>query len=198
MPLFLIHGFRWSREEIRIHTITKDLFSVAPDYLMSSSTPDILLSNLRTLYPTILRHLPQLTFVEQYDPADLHTGTHPYAYVADKVVRADLNIDITEVMSQSLGVKAWDAMADLRDKLEPKEKVGWYVVYNGDPERADVGSSEEEDEESTEEEAEEEEIEEKQRNVKAEGKKLAFRQRSASSGKVSVQSQSSSSGQSET
>ena len=42
---------------------------------------------------------------------------------------------------------AWDALAELRDKLAKDEKIGWWVVYNGDPERAfdDVDSEEEDD-----------------------------------------------------
>lgn len=31
---------------------------------------------------------------------------------------------------------AWDALAELRDQLAKDEKIGWWVVYNGDPERA--------------------------------------------------------------
>ncbi|ETN41216.1 uncharacterized protein HMPREF1541_03151 [Cyphellophora europaea CBS 101466] len=31
---------------------------------------------------------------------------------------------------------AWDALAELRDQLAKDEKIGWWVVYNGDPVRA--------------------------------------------------------------
>ena len=48
---------------------------------------------------------------------------------------------------------AWDAMAELRDKLAKEETIGWWVIYNGDPERAfDPTDDEEEEEESEEEE----------------------------------------------
>jgi hypothetical protein len=44
---------------------------------------------------------------------------------------------------------AWDALAELRDALAKDEKIGWWVVYNGDPERAydpDSSSSSSDDE----------------------------------------------------
>ena len=93
--------------------------------------------------------------MEQHDPADLSTGAQPYAYVVDRVIRADLSIDVTEQMSRSLGVKAWDAMADLRDELAPDEKVGWFAVFNGDVEREDVGEGEAEGEGNSNEDADE-------------------------------------------
>lgn len=41
---------------------------------------------------------------------------------------------------------AWDALAELRDQLAKGETIGWWVVYNGDPERAfDPSDDEEED-----------------------------------------------------
>ena len=144
MPLFLIHGFRWSRADIRIFTILNNLCDASPDYVMSASTPtrDVFLRTLAAKFPDLVPHLPRLTLVEQYDPDDLATATQPYAYVADKVIRADLCINVTDCMSQSLGVKAWDAMADLRDELAKDEKVGWWVVWNGDVDRDDLGPPE--------------------------------------------------------
>ena len=140
MPLFLVHGFRWTRRNIRIFIILNNLSEASADNLMSASTPPLILSALNTKYPSLLNNLPNLAFIEQYNPDDLRTGAQPFAYVADKVIRADLAINVTECMgNQSLGVKTWDAMADLRDELAPDEKVGWYSVYNGDTERTDIG-----------------------------------------------------------
>lgn len=142
MPLFLIHGFRWSRKDIRIFIILNNLADASADYIMSplSRTPQLLLHTLRRKYPHLLTHLPDLAFIEQHDPEDLHTGAQPYAFVADRVVRTDLSVDLGECMSQSLGVNAWDAMADLRDELAGEEKVGWWAVWNGDVDRADLGN----------------------------------------------------------
>lgn len=109
----------------------------APDYLMSGLTPDAMISALRAKHPKQVKALPDLTFVEQYDPDDVgpKAGCQPYAFVADRVVEADLSIDVGEAMNKSISVKEWDAMVDLRDELAKDEKVGWYVVYNGDVDR---------------------------------------------------------------
>lgn len=42
---------------------------------------------------------------------------------------------------------AWDALAELRDHLAKDEQIGWWVVYNGDPERAFTPSPPSSDEE---------------------------------------------------
>ena len=43
-------------------------------------------------------------------------------------------------MAQGLPAASWEAMAELRDNIAPGANIGWFVVYNGDPERAN-GSS---------------------------------------------------------
>jgi hypothetical protein len=67
-----------------------------------------------------------------------------------------LSINVTELIAQGPGStpKAWDALADLRDKIADGEKIDWWVIYNGDPERAydvtgDSGYDEEEDEDTS-------------------------------------------------
>ncbi|KPI40356.1 uncharacterized protein AB675_7594 [Cyphellophora attinorum] len=58
--------------------------------------------------------------------------------------------DITN--DQPIPPDAWDAMAELRDKLAKEETIGWWVVYNGDPERAyDPSSDEDYDSEASDE-----------------------------------------------
>lgn len=63
-----------------------------------------------------------------------------------------LSMNVTELIAQGPGStpKAWEALADLRDKIAAGEKIDWWVIYNGDPERAcdddDSGYDEEEDE----------------------------------------------------
>jgi hypothetical protein len=61
-----------------------------------------------------------------------------------------LSMNITELMAQGPGStpKAWEALADLRDNIANGEKIDWWVIYNGDPERpfdGDSGYDEEED-----------------------------------------------------
>ena len=48
-----------------------------------------------------------------------------------------LSVNVEEVIANGPGLtnKAWEALADLRDKIAEGEKIGWWVVYNGDPER---------------------------------------------------------------
>ncbi|EXJ82840.1 hypothetical protein A1O3_06655 [Capronia epimyces CBS 606.96] len=49
-----------------------------------------------------------------------------------------LSVNVDEVIAEGPGTsaKAWEAFADLRDKLAEGEKIGWWVVYNGDPDRS--------------------------------------------------------------
>jgi hypothetical protein len=48
-----------------------------------------------------------------------------------------LSVNIEDVMASGPGVtpQAWEALADLRDKIANGEKIGWFVVFNGDPDR---------------------------------------------------------------
>ncbi|OAP59281.1 hypothetical protein AYL99_06579 [Fonsecaea erecta] len=61
-----------------------------------------------------------------------------------------LSVNLDEVLADGPGLtnKAWEALADLRDKIAEGEKIGWWVVYNGDPERSfdDVEDDEDEQE----------------------------------------------------
>ena len=137
MPVYLVHGFRWPRRAIRIHIILNNVEEAAPEWLMSLSTTTALIANFRTIYSNLMPSLPNLRFVEQYNPADTSaTATsQPFAFVTDRVERSELSIDVGEVMAQGVGAAGWDALADLRDQLAPGEKIGWFVVYNGDEER---------------------------------------------------------------
>ena len=49
-----------------------------------------------------------------------------------------LSVNMEEVMADGPGMstEAWQALADLRDQIAEGEKIGWWVVYNGDPDRA--------------------------------------------------------------
>lgn len=135
MPTWLVHGFRWPRPAIRIHTIVQNLDDVATEWLMAPQTTDALFENFKKLYPEMMAHLPALRFIEQYDPNDLVTKSQPYAYICDQVHEVQLGVDIDEVRGQGVANDAWAAMADLRDKIAAGEKVAWFVVVNGDVER---------------------------------------------------------------
>jgi hypothetical protein len=72
-----------------------------------------------------------------------------------------LYLNVEEIMSNGPAVtpQAWEALAQLRDKIAEGEKIGWWIVYNGDPERSfdndedqvEIGSNEEEQNEGDEE-----------------------------------------------
>ena len=66
-----------------------------------------------------------------------------------------LSVNIEDITAEALlSPEAWEALAELRDKLAEKEKIGWWVVYNGDPDRDYLSSeTETEGEEEEEEEA---------------------------------------------
>jgi hypothetical protein len=71
-----------------------------------------------------------------------------------------LSMNITELMAQGprSTPKAWEALADLRDNIANGEKIDWWVIYNGDPERpfdGDSGYDEEEDDDVVDEKGEE-------------------------------------------
>ena len=87
-----------------------------------------------------------------------------------------LSLNIEEVVAEGPGVTApaWEAFAELRDKIAPGEKIGWWVVYNGDPERA--YDSEEDEEDEDEEESHEEEVEEGTIAEETEGEMAALSQ----------------------
>ncbi|KAF2640361.1 hypothetical protein P280DRAFT_499063 [Massarina eburnea CBS 473.64] len=135
MPTWLVHGFRWPRHAIRVHIILQNLEDCAPGWLMAPATVAELTSNLQTLFPEHMKHIPRLRFIEQYDPDDLSAADQPYAYVCDQVHDIRLGVDVDEVRSKGVAGDTWNALVELRNELAPGEKLGWFVVVNGDVER---------------------------------------------------------------
>jgi len=149
MPTYLLHGFRWPRPSIRVHIILRNIDDAAAEWISSPSTSSALLHSFRTLYPSIMTHLPHLQFIEQYDPSDESAAatSQPFAFVADRVEECGLSADVGEVMARGVGGgEGWGALVELRDQLagggERPEKVGWWVVYCGDLERGWEGRGE--------------------------------------------------------
>ena len=91
--------------------------------------------NFKNQWPEQMAQLPDLRFIEQYDPDDVSVKDQPYAYVCDIVQEIKLGIEVDEVRGAGLGEEQWAAIAELRDKVAPGEKLGWFVVVNGDVER---------------------------------------------------------------
>jgi hypothetical protein len=104
---------------------------------MAPQTTRALLRNFHDLYPDSMNHLDRLRFIEQYDPTDMSTSaaSQPFAYVADIVEEVRLGVCVDEVTTKGIGNEQWGSMLELRDKLAPEEKVGWFVVVCGDEER---------------------------------------------------------------
>ncbi|KAI8964441.1 hypothetical protein F5Y11DRAFT_96499 [Daldinia sp. FL1419] len=106
-------------------------------------------------------------FLEEFDPSDLTTVSGQWAYVADYVVRIDTSVSIAEEICRyeaqmktepykpmsgtseeasnrvhTFGNKKAGWFEKLRDQLQRKESIRWYVVVCGDEERAGVESAE--------------------------------------------------------
>jgi hypothetical protein len=135
MPTWLVYGFRWPRAQVRIHIILQNLDDAAPEWLMAPATSTCLIEDFTRQWPETVARLPNLRFIEQYDPEDLTTKDQPYAYVCDQVREIRLGLDIDEVREEGAKGEQSDAIAELRDKIAPGEKLGWFVVVNGDVER---------------------------------------------------------------
>lgn len=135
MPTWIVHGFRWPRAAIRIHIILQNLDDAAPEWLMAPATTACMIGNFKKQWPEEMAKLPGFRLIEQYDPDDLTTKDQPYAYVCDQVHEIRLGIDFDELRGGGIGEEQWAAIAELRDKVAPGEKLGWFVVVNGDVER---------------------------------------------------------------
>jgi hypothetical protein len=149
MPTWIVHGFRWPRAQIRIHVILQNLDDAAPEWLMAPATTACLTKNFHDQWPEQMAQLPDLRFIEQYDPENLTVKDQPYAYVCDIVREVKLGVDVEEIRGAGLGEDQWAAIAELRDKVAPGEKLGWFVVVNGDVERWAPPLEEEEDDDIT-------------------------------------------------
>ncbi|KAK4693931.1 hypothetical protein P7C71_g3559, partial [Lecanoromycetidae sp. Uapishka_2] len=143
MPVYVLHGFRWPRVPVRQFIIVQDVNEAASDYIMHTATPDALHAAMSKLWPDIMARLPNLQFIEQHDPEN--PATQPFAFVADVVVKSSTHLDIDKTREQGPKPAAWEAFMDLKEELQNYAKqfnpniaefpVGWYAVYNGDPDR---------------------------------------------------------------
>ncbi|KAJ4375277.1 hypothetical protein N0V83_002363 [Neocucurbitaria cava] len=150
MPTWLVHGFRWPRAQIRIHVILQNLDDAAPEWLMAPATTACMTKNFKQQWPQEMAQLPGLRFIEQYDPEDLTVKDQPYAYVCDIVHEIKLGVDVEDIRGNGLAEEQWAAIAELRDKVAPGEKLGWFIVVNGDVERwAPPDDEDDEDDETT-------------------------------------------------
>ena len=159
----MVHGFRWPRggfTGIRVYIVLHNLEEAAAEYLQQPLTSQLVLDSLKQTNGDVMSKLPDLQFIEQYDPDDtasVEAVSKPYCFVAAKVMTLDdpaapganLSWNTEELDREGAGLSqdGQDALSQLRDRLAPGEKIGWYLVYNGDPERWYPPSDEEEYEE---------------------------------------------------
>ncbi|KAI4200341.1 MAG: hypothetical protein LQ350_003989 [Teloschistes chrysophthalmus] len=139
MSVFLVHGFKWARNEIRVHVVLQEVDDAAPNNLMSGESEEAMNENFRDLYPGPMAKLPPLRFIEPLNANNekFKYPSEPYAFVVDAVVQSEDWIDVTDAMNKAhIPASQWDAMADLRDIIARGEKIGWFVVHNGDRELA--------------------------------------------------------------
>ncbi|KAL8842910.1 MAG: hypothetical protein Q9170_000314 [Blastenia crenularia] len=139
MSVFLVHGFGWARNDVRVYVVLQEVDDAAPNNLMSGHSEEAMNEKFRKLYPDPMRILPTLRFIEPLNPNNekFKYPSEPYVFVADVVVQSEDIIDVTKAMSISIRPAQWEALAELRDYIAPKEKIGWYVVHNGDLEIAE-------------------------------------------------------------
>ncbi|KUI68571.1 hypothetical protein VM1G_04189 [Cytospora mali] len=107
------------------------------------------------LDPVLTQDWSPVKLLEEYDPNNLEEVSRPYAYVADYVQRIDSSCSVAEEIAKYeqqvhfepdpaiKGPKGgWDTskrpgwLGQLRDQLQRDEEIKWYVVVNGDEERA--------------------------------------------------------------
>ncbi|KAL9599404.1 MAG: hypothetical protein Q9219_003841 [cf. Caloplaca sp. 3 TL-2023] len=135
MSVFLVHGFGWARNDVRVFVVLKEVDDAAPNNLMSGESEEAMNEVFRKLYPGPMADLFPLRFIEPLNPNNekFKYPSEPYVFVSDVVVQSEDFIDVTQAMSISIRPAQWEALAELRDQIAPKQKIGWYVVHNGDP-----------------------------------------------------------------
>jgi hypothetical protein len=161
MPVYMLHGFRWPRAGftgIRVYIVLHNLEEAAAEYIQQPLTTELLVESFNKTQADLVPRLPELSFIEQYDPADETSGTvsQDHAYVGARVLEipddgsgggGGLNIEDCVEQGSGLTEDQTAALEELRDRLAPGEKIGWYLVYNGDPDRWYPETDEEEEEE---------------------------------------------------
>ena len=157
-----------------MHVLKNGLEAASPDWIMSSATSEALTTNFRKRWPRLMAKLPNLRFFEQHDPvATARLERHSdFAFVADEVKELDgLSIDaaaLTRIAAPEEG-KDLGALEALRDILSKGAEIGWWIVYNGDTERDDLGSEDDEEEGEEGEGEDKKEVETRRRGQEAAG-----------------------------
>lgn len=163
MPVYKIRGFKWPRggiPSIRVFIVLENLDDAAAEYIQQKRTSDLILNAIKKNHPQAVQHLPDLQLIEQYDPLDMTDAavSQPHAFVADSVtILPDtarpvhgLGVSIDQrLLDDAIPPERHAALAEIRDAIAPGQKIGWWIVYNGDPERYYPGMEDDEMEDET-------------------------------------------------
>ncbi|KAL8718809.1 MAG: hypothetical protein Q9225_004093, partial [Loekoesia sp. 1 TL-2023] len=140
-------GFAWDRADVRVFVVLKEVDDAAPNNLMSGRSEEAMNQKFEELHPAAMANLPPLRFIEPLNPNSekFNYPSEPYVFVADVVVQSEDFIDVTQTMGAHIPRTQLEALTELRDRIAPGKKIGWYVVHNGDPEIAEQERLVEED-----------------------------------------------------
>lgn len=170
MAVYILYGFQWHRAAgpkapgIRIYIILNNVLEAAAEYLQQPDSNRAIINSFKNIEPDISTHLPDLQLIERYDPEDTSSAavSQPYAFVAGRVLelsenshqssKPELSLSMKEMAEKDGGLPPGgeESLKKLRDNLNPDGEIGWWIVYNGDPERdfpesEDEGSYQEDD-----------------------------------------------------
>lgn len=162
MPVYKVHGFQWPRggiPSIRVFIVLENLDDAAAEYVQNKKTSSLILNAIKKNHPQASQHLPDLQLIEQYDPLDMTAAavSQPYAYVADSVSILPDTARPVHGLSASIDQRLLDAdisperraaLEEIRDAIAPGQKIGWWLVYNGDPDRYYPGMEDDLDDEA--------------------------------------------------
>lgn len=124
---------------MRVFVVLQEIDDAAPNNLMSGHSEEAMNEKFAKLYPGPMANLPALRFIEPLNPNNekFKYPSEPYVFVSDVVVQSEDFIDVTQAMSIPIRPAQWESLAELRDQIAPDEKIGWFVVHNGDLEIAE-------------------------------------------------------------
>lgn len=150
MPVYKLHGFQWPRAgipSIRVFIVLENIDDAAAEYIQQKKTSDLILGAIRKNHPNVQKYLPDLQLIEQYDPEDTSDAavSQPHAFVADTVTilpdtarpmhGLSMKLEQEEPLNKLISSEAETTLAEVRDAIAPGQQIGWWIVYNGDPER---------------------------------------------------------------
>jgi hypothetical protein len=106
MPTYLIHGFRWHRQSIRIHVILNDLEDATPEWVLAPATSMSILNSLYTTYD----------FLPPSNPPAMAYAHIPIPPVPDDDPYDEPERPMTAISTKSSKLKKSRSMVSLRSR----------------------------------------------------------------------------------